>query len=93
MLEEGAEKPTWRRSDPWMTSLVDLDPTHPRGLLGLAPGRSGACVQAWLRVQSAAFRARITTVAIAIRAPPTPPGCAARCPACGSWSTTGTLSG
>jgi len=35
----------WRRSDPWMTSFVDLDPTHPGGLLGLAPGRSGASVR------------------------------------------------
>ncbi len=32
---------TWRRSDPWMTSFVDLDPAHPGGLLGLAPDRSG----------------------------------------------------
>src|SRR5450631_109592 len=33
----------WRRSDPWMTSIVDLDTTHPGGIIGLAPGRS-----AWL---------------------------------------------
>jgi len=35
----------WRRTDPWMTSFVDLDPTHPGGILGLAPGRSGASVR------------------------------------------------
>jgi len=32
----------WRRTDPWMTSFVDLDTGRPAGLLGLAPGRSGA---------------------------------------------------
>ena len=36
----------WAGSDPWMTSIVDLDPTHPGGIIGLVPGRSGACVQA-----------------------------------------------
>src|SRR5664280_2761805 len=40
LLEESG----WKRSDPWMTSFVDLDPTRPAGLLGLAPGRSGAAV-------------------------------------------------
>lgn len=35
----------WRRSDPWMVSFVDLDPDRPGGLLGLAPGRSGAAVE------------------------------------------------
>jgi transposase len=38
----------WRRSDPWMTSFVDADTTRPGLLLGLAPGRSGACVRTWL---------------------------------------------
>jgi len=42
----------WARSDPWMTSIVDLDPTHPEGIIGLAPGRSGACVEAWLALQT-----------------------------------------
>lgn len=59
----------WRRSDPWMTSFVDLDPAHPAGLLGLAPGRSGASVRGWLSLQSKGFRAGIDTVAIDPSAP------------------------
>ena len=35
----------WRRSDAWMSSIVDLDPASRGGIIGLAPGRSGACVQ------------------------------------------------
>jgi transposase len=64
-----ADEAGWRRSDPWMTSFVDLDPAHPRGLLGLAPGRSGATVRGWLALQSAEFRAGIETVAIDPSAP------------------------
>jgi hypothetical protein len=30
------------------TSYLDLDPAHPGGVLGLAPGRSGAAVTCWL---------------------------------------------
>jgi len=59
----------WRRSDPWMTSFVDLDPAHPAGLLGLAPGRSGASVRGWLSLQSKQFRAGIDIVAIDPSAP------------------------
>ncbi len=59
----------WRRSDPWMTSFVDLDPAHPGGLLGLAPGRSGASVRGWLGLQSQAFRDGIDVVAIDPSAP------------------------
>ncbi len=59
----------WRRSDPWMTSFVDLDPTHPGGLLGLAPGRSGASVRGWLGLQTQAFRDGIEVVAIDPSAP------------------------
>ena len=33
---------SWRRSNPWMTSIVDLDRTHRGGIIGLAAGRSGA---------------------------------------------------
>ena len=33
----------WTRSDPWITSIVDLDPAHPAWIIGLAPGRSGSC--------------------------------------------------
>jgi transposase len=36
LLEESG----WKRSDPWMTSFVDLDPAHGGELLGLAPVRS-----------------------------------------------------
>ncbi len=59
----------WRRSDPWMTSFVDLDPAHPGGLLGLAPGRSGASVRGWLELQSEQFRAGIEVVAVDPSAP------------------------
>jgi transposase len=47
----------WRRSDPWMTSFVNADTTGPGLLLGLAPGRSGACVRTWLAEQTPQFRA------------------------------------
>ena len=33
----------WRRSDPW-TSIVDLDPSHPAGIIGLA-GSAQVCVE------------------------------------------------
>jgi transposase len=69
LVEDAPDGRVWRRSDPWMTSIVDLDPTHPRGILGLAPGRSGACVEAWLALQTSAFRDGITTVAIDPSAP------------------------
>ena len=59
----------WRRSDPWMTSFVDLDPSHPGGLLGLAPGRSGASVRGWLELQSSEFRDGIEVVAVDPSAP------------------------
>jgi transposase len=59
----------WRRSDPWMTSFVDLDPAHPGGLLGLAPGRSGASVRGWLDLQSEQFRDGIEVVAVDPSAP------------------------
>ena len=59
----------WRRSDPWMTSFVDLDPTHPGGLLGLAPGRSGSSVRGWLDLQSEQFRDGIEVVAVDPSAP------------------------
>jgi transposase len=60
---------SWRRSDPWMTSIVDLDPTRPAGIIGLAPGRSGACVEAWISAQSKEFRDGVTVVAIDPSAP------------------------
>ena len=42
------EETGWARSDPWMTSIVDLDPAHRAGIIGLAPSRSGACVAGWI---------------------------------------------
>jgi transposase len=59
----------WRRSDPWMTSIVDLDPTTRGGIIGLAAGRSGACVEGWLSWQSNEFRAAVQVVAIDPSAP------------------------
>jgi transposase len=59
----------WRRSDPWMTSIVDLDPTHRAGIIGLAPGRTGGCVEAWLALQTQQFRAAVAVVAIDPSAP------------------------
>jgi len=59
----------WRRSDPWMTSIVDLDPAHPGGLIGLAPGRSGGCVEGWIGLQSPKFRGAVAVVAIDPSAP------------------------
>jgi len=59
----------WARSDPWMTSIVDLDPAHPAGIIGLAPGRSGACVEAWMALQSKEFRDGVAVVAIDPSAP------------------------
>jgi transposase len=52
-----------------MTSFVDLDPAHSAGLLGLAPGRSGAAVEGWLAQQSEQFRAGIEVVAVDPSAP------------------------
>lgn len=46
----------WKPSDPWMTSFVNAETSVPGRLLGLAPGRSGACVRTWLAEQSSAFR-------------------------------------
>jgi len=59
----------WRRTDPWMTSIVDLDPTHPGGIIGLAPGRSGGCVAGWIALQNTAFREAVQLVAIDPSAP------------------------
>jgi transposase len=59
----------WRRSDPWMTSFVNADTTGPGLLLGLAPGRSGACVRTWLAEQTPAFRQGIELVVIDPSAP------------------------
>ncbi|MGI8769468.1 MAG: ISL3 family transposase, partial [Propionibacteriaceae bacterium] len=69
----------WIRSDPWMTSFVDCTNarTNDRtsgvvgagSLLGLVPGRSGACVKDWLNAQTHEFRAGIELVVIDPSAP------------------------
>ncbi len=59
----------WRRSEPWMTSFVDLDLGRPGGLLGLTPGRCGAAVEGWLAAQSESWRAGIEVVALDPSAP------------------------
>jgi hypothetical protein len=47
----------WRREDPCvMTSLVNLDPTAGRAILGLTPGRSSASVCSWLDTRERAPR-------------------------------------
>ena len=69
-IQEGVEQTsTWRRSDPWMTSIVDLDRSHLGGIIGLAAGRSGACVEGWIAMQSSEFRAAVKVVAIDPSAP------------------------
>jgi transposase len=60
---------TWRRSDPWLTSFVDCSRDGPGSLLGLAPGRTGACVKDWLAEQNEAFRRKIEIVVIDPSAP------------------------
>jgi transposase len=60
---------TWRRSDPWLTSFVDCSRDGPGSLLGLAPGRTGACVKDWLAEQNEAFRRKIEIVIIDPSAP------------------------
>jgi transposase len=59
----------WKRSDPWLTSFVDADPTRCGPLLGLAPGRTGGCVRDWLAEQTQEFRDRVALVVIDPSAP------------------------
>jgi len=72
---------TWRRSDPWLTSFVDCSRDGPRSLLGLALGRTGACVREWLAAQSEEFRKMIKIVvidpvgAVCVRDPRRTAGC------------------
>jgi transposase len=63
------EEAGWTRSDPWMTSFVNADPFVPGRLLGLVPGRSGACVKGWLALQDQAFRDGIEVAVIDPSAP------------------------
>jgi transposase len=60
---------SWKRSHPWLTSFVDCSRDGPGSLLGLAPGRTGACVKDWLAEQSEAFRKKIEIVVIDPSAP------------------------
>jgi transposase len=60
---------TWRRSDPWLTSFVNCSRDGPGSLLGLAPGRTGACVREWLGEQSEELRKMIKIVVIDPSAP------------------------
>jgi transposase len=59
----------WKRSDPWLTSFVDCSRDGPGSLLGLAPGRTGACVRDWLAEQSQEFQDAIRIVVIDPSAP------------------------
>jgi transposase len=52
-----------------MTSFVNADTTASGRLLGLTPGRSGACVSQWLALQTPAFRSGIQLVVIDPSAP------------------------
>jgi transposase len=59
----------WKRPDPWLTSFVDCSSDGPGSLLGLAPGRTGACVREWLGEQTEEFRNAIKIVVIDPSAP------------------------
>jgi transposase len=51
----------WRRSEPWMTTLVDADTGR---VLGVVDGRDSAGVSAWLAARSPAWRDAVEVVAI-----------------------------
>lgn len=51
----------WQRSDPWMTTFVNLDTGQ---VLGMVEGRDGHAVASWLTQRSTAWRERIEVVAI-----------------------------
>jgi transposase len=52
-----------------MTSIVDLDPAHRSAVSGLTPGRTGACVLAWIKLTGSSFRDAVRVVAIDPSAP------------------------
>jgi transposase len=52
---------SWRRYEPWMTTLVDTDTGR---VLGVVDGRDSAGVAAWLAARSSAWRAGVEVVAI-----------------------------
>ena len=89
-IQEGVDKTvTWRRSDPWMTSIVDLDRSHPGGIIGLAAGRSGACVQGYIGCRAASSGPRCRS-SRSTRARRMRPGSAGPCRRRGSCSITST---
>jgi transposase len=51
----------WRRSEPWMTTLVDADTGR---VLGVVDGRDSAGVGAWLEARSQSWRDAVQVVAI-----------------------------
>ena len=51
----------WRRFEPWMSTIVDLDTGR---VLGVVEGRDSAGIGAWLAARSPAWRDRIEVVAI-----------------------------
>jgi transposase len=52
---------TWRRYEPWMSTIVDADTGQ---VLGVVDGRHAAGVGAWLGERSLAWRERVQVVAI-----------------------------
>ncbi len=52
---------TWRRYEPWMTTLVDTDTGR---VLGVVDGRDSAGVGGWLAARSPAWRDAVEVVAI-----------------------------
>jgi transposase len=82
----------WRRSDPWMTSFVDLDPAHPGGCWAWPPGGQEPA-------SAGGLTCRASSSATALRSSPSirphrsPRRCARCCrPRRWSW-TTGTCTG
>ncbi|MFN8074299.1 MAG: ISL3 family transposase [Kineosporiaceae bacterium] len=55
------EHGTWRRYEPWMSTIVDVDTG---GVLGVVDGRGAAGVAAWLAARPQEWRDRIEVVAI-----------------------------
>src|SRR5699024_9828147 len=80
------ETGTWRRYEPWMTTLVDLTTGQ---VLGIVDGRDSAAVGTWLSARSQAWRRASRS------SPSTPPPRSARpctptCPRPRSRSTSST---
>jgi transposase len=52
---------TWRRVEPWMTTLVNLQTGQ---VIGVVDGRDSAAVSTWLAARTPAWRERVEVVAI-----------------------------